>query len=442
MIINNKKELNSTIYRKKTLSILEAGIKAVLPVKLIEDKVRYSSKIFTINGKDYYFKKRAFVIGGGKASGAMAEKLEKMLGKDIADGIVVCQKSNFKTKRLKVMETGHPVPDKRGLKAMKRMLALKEKYSIGKGDIIFCLISGGGSSLMGSPIEGVSLKDKQKVNGLLIKSGADIKEINSVRKHLSRVKGGSLGHFFSPAKVVSLIISDVGSNDLGSIASGPTFPDRSTFSDALLILKKYKLTPKVPKKVLGVLKRGAKGEIKETPKKLDNCFNHIIGDNKTALKAMKKKAKELKLKPLIITSKQSGKPFELASSLSKNIANNKYAKYDTLLIGGEMNPFVSSKKGKGGRNQHLALTFLFLMKDYKRKWVLASLASDGVDFINEASGAIVDNNSFRLAIRKGLDIDKYIKNYNSYNFFKKIGGSIIRTDYTNTNVSDLIVCLI
>ena len=236
---------------------------------------------------------RIFVIGGGKASGLMAESLENLLGpENITDGVVTCKGNHFHTGKIKIVRAGHPIPDQRGTDGVRRMLHLKDQYAIGRDDLVLCLISGGGSALMPCPADGVSLKDKQRVTELLLACGAEINEINTVRKHLSTVKGGRLGHFYSPATVISLILSDVIGNDLSIIASGPTFPDASTFADAYNLLKKYNLLSKIPEAVTGLLEKGCRGLEAETPKALDNCHNYIIGDNTLALQAMAQKASE------------------------------------------------------------------------------------------------------------------------------------------------------
>ena len=185
---------------------------------------------------------RIFVIGGGKAAGLMAKALEAIIGaENIVDGVVNYKGGSVKTQKIKTVTAGHPLPDQRGIAGVKEMLSLKHQYCIGEGDVVICLISGGGSALMPYPVARVSLRDKQKITELLLGSGAEIDDINTVRKHLSQIKGGRLGSFYSPATVISLILSDVVGNDLATIASGPTFPDRSTFCDACNVLKRYGL---------------------------------------------------------------------------------------------------------------------------------------------------------------------------------------------------------
>jgi glycerate-2-kinase len=267
------------------------------------------ASVLRVNGEPFDISRgRLFVIGGGKASAAMAEALEAILGDRISEGIVVTKDGDesYATKRIAVVRSGHPVPDRRGVEAVDRMLELKPANSICSDDMVLCLISGGGSALMPCPADGVSLEDKQRVTSILLSTGANIAEINCVRKHLSCIKGGRLGQHFFPASVVSLIISDVIGNDLSVIASGPTFPDQSTFADAMAVLQKYELTQKDFGSVIGHLRAGLAGEIAETPKRLFNCRNFIVGDLDVALEAMVKRARELGLNPYVVSNAQTG----------------------------------------------------------------------------------------------------------------------------------------
>ncbi len=240
MIIKNRDALATTELRKQALDIIEAGIARVLPPNIMKSVVRYDrvSQTLAVGGDNYSLSRgRVFVIGGGKASGLMAETLEKIIPpENIAAGVVNCKSELYKTSKTRIITAGHPIPDQRGIGGVKEMLALKKLYSINEADLVICLVSGGGSALMPHPVEEVGLKDKQSITALLLGCGAAIDEINAVRKHLSQTKGGRLGHFYSPATVVSLILSDVIGNDLAAIASGPTFPDPTTFTDALDIL--------------------------------------------------------------------------------------------------------------------------------------------------------------------------------------------------------------
>ena len=294
---------------------------------------------------------------------------------------------------------------------------------------------------MPHPVEGVSLGDKQKITQLLIASGAGIDKINVIRKHLSQVKGGRLGDFYSPAKVISLIISDVVGNDLATIASGPTTPDPSTFADAFNVLKRNNLLSKAPESVVGFIEIGRRGEVAETPKTLGNCHNYIIGDNGLALEAMASKARELGLNPHIITSQQAGDTATVARLRAREVIEGRYAQNNVLLLGGETTVKLPSGAGKGGRNQHYAAVSMLAMADYPCQWVVASVGTDGSDFMPDVAGAIVDISSLEIAQAEGLDIEAYIKRCDSNSLLDSIGNSLIITGDTGTNVGDVIVYL-
>ncbi|MDQ1352116.1 MAG: hypothetical protein QG657_2422, partial [Acidobacteriota bacterium] len=303
-MIKNRSELAITPLRTQALDIIEAGISRVLPSTVMKNAVKFNhtNRILSINNEDFDVSKgRLFVIGGGKASGLMAQTLEDIIdSQNITAGFVNCKDDNYRTTKIGITAASHPTPDLRGIHGVKQMLALKERFSINENDLVICLISGGGSALMPCPVDAISLEDKQEMTRLLVEKGPSIQEINAVRKHLSKIKGGRLGKFFSPTQVVSLIISDVIANDLDTIASGPTVPDSTTFQDALDVLNKYELLSRAPRRIVDYLEKGCAGQIEETPKKLDNCRNFIIGDIRLALEAMVAKTKELGLKPFII----------------------------------------------------------------------------------------------------------------------------------------------
>ena len=446
MIIRNKDALTTTESRKQALDIIEAGIARVLPSNIMKSAVRYdaASRILTINGDAYGLSTgRVFVIGGGKASGLMAETLENIIHpENISAGVVNCKSGRYKTSKTKIIPAGHPIPDQRGVSGVKEMLTLKQRYSINENDLVICLISGGGSALMPYPVDEVSLRDKQSITELLLSSGAEIDEINAVRKHLSRIKGGWLGHFYSPATVVSLILSDVIGNNLAAIASGPTIPDPTTFSDAYNVLKRHDLLAKAPQSVTNFLIKGCLGKVAETPKTLNNCYNYIIGDNRLALEAMLQKANRMGLTPYIVTAEQKGDTTAVAQSRAKEILSSRYAGYDAILIGGETTPKLPAVAGRGGRNQHYAVASMLAMKRYAGQWVIASVGTDGSDFLPDVAGAMVDNNSLDIAKAKGIDVQSYLERYDSNILLDKIGGSLVITGDTGTNVGDVIIYLL
>ncbi len=442
-IIRNRSELVTTALRKEALDIAEAGIARILPSNMMQAAVRFDAvgRSLTVNNDTFDLSRgRLFVIGGGKAAGLMAETLEKIVGApNITAGVVNCKTAGYKTSRIKINEAGHPIPDERGFRGVTEMLALKGKYGINENDIVLCLLSGGGSSLLPCPVPEISFEDKKNVTGLLILSGADITEINIVRKHISRIKGGRLGEFFAPARVISLIISDVIGNDLSAIASGPTYPDSSTFMQANYVLMKYTLTARAPPGVVGYLEKGWKGVYPETPKKLTNCWNYIIADSSIALNAMMDKAAGIGLKPVIVTAEQKGDTATAATVRAAEIITGKYRGYDAILLGGETTPRLPEGHGLGGRNQHYAAASIMALKSYPGQWALASIGTDGSDFLPNVAGAIVDDTTLSTAIAKKLNVRSFVDCFDSYNLLQNIGNSLIITGNTGTNVGDIIV---
>jgi glycerate 2-kinase len=443
MIVKNKNEIAITGLRKKVLDIIEAGITRVMPDNLMKSAVKYDPvrRLLTVNGDEYDVSRgRIFVIGGGKATALMAKALEDILSpENITDGVVNTKNIDCKTTKIKTIEAGHPVPDERGFAGVNEMLALKYRYSLDKNDIVICLISGGGSALMPCPTEGVSLKDKQRLTQLLLASGATIHEINAVRKHLSKLKGGGLGRYFKPATIISLILSDVIGNDLDVIASGLTCPDSSTFSTAYEVITKYNLISQAPEAIIEFLRRGCRGEVEETPKALFNCRNYIIGDNRLALEAMAIEAEQTGLIPYIVTTEQKGDTTVIAKLMTAEILCGRFTGYDIVLLGGETTPKLPENAGRGGRNQHFAAVSMLEMAKYKGEWVAASVGTDGSDYLPDVAGAIVDKLSFAEVRAKNIDVQSHLDRYDSNTLLKNIGHSLIITGSTGTNVGDIIV---
>jgi glycerate-2-kinase len=389
------------------------------------------------------FRGRIFVIGGGKAAGYMAEAFEKIVGpENITAGVVNCTEGDYKTKKIELIEAGHPLPDKRGAKGVEKMLALKDKYEINEKDLVVCLLSGGGSALMPSPSSKFDLTEKQMVTQMLIKSGADINEVNAIRKHLSKVKGGRLANYFNPTKVLSIIISDVAGNNLETIASGPTIADPSTFANAYAVLEKYNLLEKIPSSIKDYIIGGCEGKEDESPKTITNASNYIIGDSAVALEAMTLKAKTLNFKPIIVDTNIIGEPSAAAAKIADAIKSGSFEGYQVLLFAGETTPAIPEKHGDGGRNQHFSALSALVLQELSGDWVMASINSDGIDFSRDAAGALIDNNFFLLASQQGVNINNYIDNFDSHGLFKKIGNNLITTGPTGTNVGDLMVYII
>jgi glycerate 2-kinase len=446
-IIKNRDQLETSELRRKALDIIEAGITRVLPTTIVRAALSFecSQRRLSILQDTYQLAGRLFVIGGGKASGLMAQELENILGYEaITDGLIIekASPSDFDTRRTQIVQAGHPVPDQRGLEATRRILDLKRRYSINGNDLVLCLISGGASALMTCPLDGISLTDKQEVTRLLLHCGANIQEINTVRKHLSGTKGGRLAEYFAPANVISLILSDVVGNDLSVIASGPTYPDKSTYLDAFRVLQKYFLVDRIPENVKLTLERGCRGQVAETPKSLGNARNYIIGDNRLATEAMAQEARQLGFKALVITSEQTGDTESVARQRAREILGYTYAGYDALIMGGETTPTLPVQPGRGGRNQHYVALTIELLDNYPADWVVASVGTDGSDYLPEVAGAIGDKETLAAIKAREPNFRSRIENFDSHTLLARVDNSLIVTGSTHTNVGDIILYLL
>ncbi|MDO9339555.1 MAG: glycerate kinase [Bacteroidales bacterium] len=428
--------------------IFLAGVESVLPERLITKEMALRDNCLVIGHLNFSLEliDNIYVIGAGKASAMMAVEVEKILGSRITEGhIVVKYGHSSKLKYIRVTEAGHPVPDSNGFKAT---MAIMEIAGMAKGnDLVVCVLSGGGSALLPDFPEGSSPEEMIKLNDLLINSGACIKEINAVRKHLSIVKGGQLAMAVCPAILVSLILSDVPGDPLDVIASGPTAPDPTTYKQALDVLDKYDLTASVPVGILKYLKEGAAGKRPETPKPGDLIFeksyNLLIGSNRLALEAAKQKASEFNINAVIIDDQLQGDTSSVAEYIVETSLKFKVDKNEMkpvcLLFGGETTVKMTGR-GLGGRNQHLALLSAIMLENHQGITIL-SAGTDGTDGPTSAAGAVVDSDTVTGALSKNIDPAKYIRDFDSYHFFKKAGGQII-TGPTMTNVMDIIVVIV
>jgi len=428
--------------------IFLAGVDGVLPknlinrkILLIDNKLKISELSFTLDVIN-----NIYVIGAGKATAMMAMEVEKILGERIKGGhIIVKYGYSCDLKYIDVTEAGHPVPDSNGIRATQEILKIAEKAD--SSDLVICLLSGGGSSLLYDIPEGSSHEDMIKLNGLLINSGASISEINAVRKHLSSVKGGQLARAVYPATLLNLILSDVPGDPLEVIASGPTVPDSTTYEQALTVLSAYGLTEIIPDKVFHLLLDGVKGLQPETPKSgdkiFDKTFNILVGTNRIALDASKNKALEYNINAVIVDDQLQGDVSSVVEYIVETAVRFKNDKNEVkpvcLLFGGETTVKMTGK-GTGGRNQHFALLSALLLQLNPGITIL-SAGTDGTDGPTDAAGAVVDSATIQEAILKNLDPEIYLAGFDTYNFFKKAGGHII-TGPTLTNVMDIIVVIV
>ena len=417
------------------------GLKTVDPYTVVKD---YIDEVLSEYKTGKY--ETLLTVGFGKAAYKMALAVEESLGDLLTTAMVITKYGHGgRLKKIKVEEARHPIPDENGLKATKRMIELLKKNATEK-TLVLCLISGGGSALLVAPYEGVTLEEKKVVTTLLLKAGADIEELNTVRKHISRVKGGRLAEHCYPAKIVSFILSDVIGDHLETIASGPTAPDETTYKHALTVLKKYNLFKNVPPNVLDLLRKGEKGIIPETLKKdnpvLKKVTNIIVGNNKKALNAIKNQAIKLGFNAQIISTEIHGEAREVAKSLATRALKVKKTSDNLpvcLISGGETTVTVKGS-GMGGRNTELALAFALEIAGTKGITLL-SAGSDGTDGITDAAGAIVNADTIYKAKNLGLNPKTYLENNDSYSFFKKTGELFI-TGPTGTNVMDIQIILV
>lgn len=392
---------------------------------------------------------KLIVVGFGKASCLMAKAIEESLGDLIDAGAVITKyghsPAEYRPHKIMVTEAGHPVPDDNGLQGTADIIRLLE-YA-GPATLVVCLISGGGSALLVSPCEGITLREKQAATELLLRAGADIGELNTVRKHISRVKGGRLAEYAYPARMISLILSDVIGDRPDIIASGPTAPDPATYRDALAVLEKYRLTRRVAPSILRILARGAGEEIPETPKEghpvFEDVENIVIGSNCKALSAARIKAEALGYAVVALSDAVQGEAREVGKRLARLAmairASNKSVKPVCLISGGE--PTVTVRgKGKGGRNTELALAFA-LETEGAAGITLLSAGTDGTDGPTDAAGAFADGLTIGRARNAGLDPEAMLTDNDSYTFFSRIE-SLLVTGPTGTNVMDIQIVLI
>jgi glycerate-2-kinase len=454
----NKQELLGNAFsstnrkaREIVLDAIEALLDEVDPKKVVKSHVRLANETLIVGEKSFDLSSfnNILVVGGGKASGFMAEALEEILGDRIKRGLIVVPKGTsgkYKTKRTAFHEASHPIPDNSSVEGARKIVNLVSHAK--ENDLVICLISGGGSSLMALPRTGILLEDKQKVTDLLLKCGATINEINTVRKHISAFKGGQLAKTAYPATILGLLLSDVLGDPLDVIASGPTVPDSSTFEEAVKILKSYDLWEKIPGSIKKVLLEGEKGLIDETPKKGDPIFekvhNVVIGNNRLACQATIKAMKKSGLNTMFLSSFLEGEAREVGTALAALVKEvmascNLLPPPVGIVVGGETTVTVTGR-GKGGRNQELALAAALRIEGLD-KVVIASISTDGVDGPTDAAGALVDGETMRHSKGLGLEAGMFMKNNDSYEFFSRVGG-LIYTGPTGTNVNDVTMIIV
>lgn len=435
--------------RKLAIESFEAALKAVDPTLIMKSKVTLENSILKVDAHTFNLEnyRHIYVVGGGKASGKMAEALESILGDQVSSGMVNIPHDSepCHTQRIRLNEAGHPIPDVAGMKGARKILDVTSQAE--KDDLVICLISGGGSSLMPLPRGDVTIQDKQETTDLLLKSGATISEVNTVRKHISEIKGGWLAKNTFPATILNLILSDVIGDPLDSIASGPTVPDSTRFSDAVEVLRRYNLWRRIPESVKILLDEGVKGLISETPKKGEEAFrkvhNVVIGNNRTATTATSRRLQDAGLRCLVLTSLLEGEAREVGivlASIAREIvaSGNPLPRPCGIIVGGETTVAVSGS-GRGGRNQEIALSASLRISGMEGV-VIASMSTDGMDGPTDAAGALADGKTILRSEEQGLNAERFLENNDSYTFFSKLDDLLI-SKLTGTNVNDISVII-
>lgn len=390
---------------------------------------------------------RVVVVGAGKASGAMAAAAEQILGERVSDGLVVV-KDGYRaaTRRVRLVEAGHPVPDARGEAAAREIRALAE--SAGPDDLLLVLVSGGGSALTPAPVPPITLADKQAMTRLLLAAGATINQLNAVRKHCSLLKGGQLARAAAPARVHALLLSDVIGDPLDVIASGPTAPDASTFAEALGILDRFGLRRRAPAAIVERLERGAAGEVAETPKPDDPVFrrvtNTVIGNNRLVVEAAAERARTLGYAPHVLTRALEGEAREVARTLVElarrvREGGGPVAAPACLIAGGETTVTVRGA-GSGGRCQEWALAAAIELEGLDGILALAA-GTDGTDGPTAAAGAVADGQTVARARALGHDPRTRLADNDSNPVLAALGDLVV-TGPTNTNLLDLYLLLV
>jgi hydroxypyruvate reductase len=384
--------------------------------------------------------RRVLVLGCGKASAAMAAVVEDILGDVIADGFVVVKDGYaVPTRRVRIAEAGHPVPDARGQKAA--VTLLDHARAATADDLVLVLISGGGSALTPAPPPPIMLSEKQHVTRLLLETGATINELNSVRKHISLFKGGQLARAAAPATVISLILSDVVGDPLDVIASGPTAPDPTSYADALAVLDRRGVTARIPASVRTRLQAGMRGDIAETPKPDDAVFrrvtNLVVGNNEVVVAAAAGAAAELGYQPAVLTRELQGEARDVAREL---VAHARTLQPPACLIAGGETTVTVRGRGRGGRCQEFALAAALELRPDESLVVLAA-GTDGTDGPTDAAGGLADAGTVARGAASGRDARRALEDNDAYPFLAATGDLVI-TGPTNTNLLDLYICLI
>jgi hydroxypyruvate reductase len=432
--------------RRQALRIFQAALKAAAPAQAVLRHVQLDGERLVADGARYRLSafRNISVIGAGKASAQMARAIERLLGARISGGEINVKDGHAAAlRRIRINECGHPVPDQRGVAGARRIAQIASEA--GPDDLILCLISGGASALLPLPAPPITLAEKQKTTRLLLHCGASIHEINCVRKHISRIKGGQLARLAHPATLLTLILSDVIGDDLDAIGSGPTVPDRSTFADARAIFERYRIWNKLP---VAVRERFT-SMAEETPKAGDKIFdktrNVIVGSNALAVDAAAIEARRLGFHTLVLSTFLEGEARQAArvyAAIAKEIrATGRPLKAPACVISGGETTVTVRGTGLGGRNQEFALAAALDIAGLQGEVLILSGGTDGTDGPTDAAGAIADGTTITRAQAQGLNAAAFLANNDSYHFFEATG-DLIKTGPTGTNVADVQLILV
>lgn len=443
--------------RKQALEILGAALAAVDPHQAVRQAITFepADNKLLVAGQEFYLDPagKVIVVGAGKAGTPMAQAIAQVMADRLTGGVVTVKYGYGPAGKgtagpIQFREAGHPVLDEAGISATGEITGWLEELD--PRDTVLALISGGGSALLEEPVEGVSLADMQALANAMLKSGATINQMNTVRKHLSRVKGGQLARLAAPARLIGLILSDVVGSPLDVIASGPTVPDTTTFQDAWAILERLDLTGPgaIAEPIRAYLQKGLAGQAPETPKPGDWLFERVqtvvVGDNRVAAQAGLAKARQLGFNTMLLSTFLEGEAREVAKVLAgvaREIlaTDNPVVRPACLITGGETTVTVRGE-GLGGRNQELALAAALAIEGLENV-LIVPMATDGSDGPTDAVGAFAEGATVWQARQRDLDPFDYLQRNDAYHFFERAGG-LLKTGPTNTNVNDLTLVLV
>jgi len=430
------------IFAKK---IIKKALESVDPSQLVLKNINLKKNSLQIQKKSFDLTqfRKIHTIGAGKGSGYMFLGLKKILDQKIDGGVIISLSgTSLKDNIVDFFYGSHPIPTKDNIRASKKLIDYIGK-KINRDDLVLFLITGGASVLLLKPSLGINFKEKLLLNKLLISSGANIREINCVRKHMSAIKGGKLAEIIYPAKLITLLISDIVDSPFEDIGSGPTIGNSSTFTDAYQVLEKYNIAKRLNPSLKNHFLKGIEKKISETPHPDSDIFsnnhNFLLGDNVIFLEAAKKNAKKMGINSHVFTAKDQGDTAEISHKyalvIKKIIKGSHKLKPPVLLLsGGELTVQVKGK-GKGGRNQQFVLHLLKELKNITHPFYASSIGTDGIDGPTDAAGAWITEKTIQKVKRMNLNLDYYLNNNDSYHFFQKINQLII-TGPTRTNVMD------